>query len=359
MDFGLSGEQRMLQRTVRDFLAREYPAEKRREVFDAGVGHDRLLWQGLMELGLGGVLVPEALGGAGLELLEAALISEALGEAAFVGPYLGHLLATLAIARGGSDEQNARWLPALAAGERTATVALAETAGAWDPEAWSASLQDGRVHGAKEYVLAGRFADLIVVGLQGGELAVVERGAEGLDATPFEGADRTRGLDQVRFDGTPAEVLPGGRAAAGAVRDAGLVLLSADALGGASKLVEMCVEYARSREQFARPIGSFQAVKHHLAEMAVRTEPSRGLLWYAAYAFDALPDEAERTAALAKAHFTDRYMQTARDAVELHGGIGFTWECDVHIWFKRALFDRSYLGTPDHQRERCAHLAGW
>ena len=121
----------------------------------------------------------------------------------------------------------------------------------------------------------------------------------------------------------------------------------------------MCVEYARGREQFGRPIGAFQAVKHHLADMAVRTEPSRGLLWYAAYAFDALPKEAERTAALAKAHFTDRYMQTARNAVELHGGIGFTWECDVQIWFKRALFDRAYLGTPDHQRERCARLAGW
>ncbi len=359
MDFGLSGEQRMLQQTVRDFLAREYPPEKRREVFDAGEGHDPLLWEGLMELGLGGLLVPEALGGVGLELLDAALVAEALGEAAFLGPYLGHLLATLAIVRGGSDEQQARWLPALAAGERTATVALAEADGAWDPEAWSTSLQDGRVHGAKEYVLAGRFADLIVVGLQGGELALVETGAEGLDARPFEGADRTRGLDQVHFDGTPAEVLPGGRAAAGAVRDAGLVLLSADAFGGGSRLVEMCIEYARSREQFGRPIGAFQAVKHHLADMAVRTEPSRGLLWYAAYAFDALPEEAERTAALAKAHFTDRYMQTARNAVELHGGIGFTWECDVQIWFKRALFDRAYLGTPDHQRERCARLAGW
>jgi alkylation response protein AidB-like acyl-CoA dehydrogenase len=359
VDFGLSEEQLLLQQTVRDFIAREYPAKVRRDLFDSGVGHDRSLWQGLMELGVGGVLVPEAHGGAGLELLDAALISEVLGEAAFPGPYLGHLLATLAIARGGSDEQCERWLPALASGERMATVALAETAGAWDPEDWSASFENGRVHGAKEYVLAGRFADLIVVGLRGGELAVVERGAEGLDAKPFEGADRTRGLDQVRFDGTPAAALPRGSTAASAVRDAGLVLLSADAFGGASKLVEMCVEYSRTREQFGRPIGSFQAVKHQLADLAVRTEPSRGLLWYAAYAFDALPDEACRTVALAKAHFTDRYMQTARDAVELHGGIGFTWECDVQIWFKRALFDRAYLGTPDHHRERCARLAGW
>ncbi len=344
---------------MRDFLGREYPAQRRRDFFDGDAGHDSSLWQGLMELGIGGLLVPEAFGGADLGLLDAVMVSEVLGEAAFPGPYLGHVLATLAIARGGSDEQRERWLPALAAGEQIATVALAEAGGVWEPEQWSASLQDGRVRGAKEYVLAGTLADLIVVGLGGGELALVERGAEGLDAKPFEGADRTRRLDHVRLDGTPGEALAQGRAAAAAVRDAGLVLLSVDAFGGASKLVEICVEYARTREQFDRPIGSFQAVKHHLADIAVRTEPSRGLLWYAAYACDALPDETERAAALAKAHFTECYMQTARDAVELHGGIGFTWDCDVQIWFKRALFDRAYLGTPDHHRERCARLAGW
>jgi alkylation response protein AidB-like acyl-CoA dehydrogenase len=359
LDFGLSDEQRQLQASIRDFVAKEYPAQKRREVFEGEQGHDPLLWRGLMELGAGGVLVPEAEGGAGLDLLDAALIAEVLGEAAFPGPYLGHLLATLAVARAGGDAQRERWLPALAAGELTGTVALAEAGGGWDPEQWTVSCEDGRMHGTKDYVLGGRFADLIVVGGQGGELAVVESGASGFDTKPFDGSDRTRGLDRLHFSQTPAALLSGGKAAAGAVRDAGLVLLSADAFGGASALIETCVEYARTREQFGRPIGSFQAIKHQLADLALRTETSRGLLWYAAYAFDAVPDESVRTAALAKAHFTDRYLQTAREAVEIHGGIGFTWDCDVQIWFKRALFDRAYLGTPDHHRERSARLANW
>ena len=143
------------------------------------------------------------------------------------------------------------------------------------------------------------------------------------------------------------------------MRDAALVLLAADAFGGATRLVEMSVEYAKTREQFGVTIGHFQALKHQLANMAVDVEPARGLYWYAAHAQDHVPDQAERSAAIAKAHITDRYLQVARDAVEAHGGIGFTWECDVQIWFKRAMFDRAYLGSPALHRERSAQLAGW
>jgi alkylation response protein AidB-like acyl-CoA dehydrogenase len=155
------------------------------------------------------------------------------------------------------------------------------------------------------------------------------------------------------------EPLPGGGEAACRVRDVGLVLLAADAFGGASRLVEMSVEYAKTRVQFDVPIGQFQAVKHKLADMATDVEPARGLYWYAAHAIDRLPAESERAAALAKAHLTDRYLQVAREAVEVHGGIGFTWECDVQIWFKRAMFDRAYLGPPEGHRDRAAALAGW
>ena len=143
------------------------------------------------------------------------------------------------------------------------------------------------------------------------------------------------------------------------MRDVALVLLAADAFGGASRCVDMCVEYAKTREQFGVTIGHFQGLKHQLANMAVEVEPSRALYWYAAYAYDHEPDESERSAALAKAHVTDRFMQVARDSVEAHGGIGFTWECDVQIWFKRAMFDRAFLGAPSVHRERAAVLAGW
>jgi alkylation response protein AidB-like acyl-CoA dehydrogenase len=158
---------------------------------------------------------------------------------------------------------------------------------------------------------------------------------------------------------TAAEPLPGGAAAARRVRDAALVLLAADAQGGASRCVDLAVQYAKTREQFGVTIGHFQALKHQLANMGLEVEPSRALWWYAAHAFDSLPDEAPRAAALAKAHLTDVYMQVARDTVEAHGGIGFTWECDVQIWFKRAIYDRTFGGSPAVHRERAAKLAGW
>jgi len=171
--------------------------------------------------------------------------------------------------------------------------------------------------------------------------------------------DRTRPLDVLRLDGAASDPLPEGVRAAPRVCDAACVLLAADAWGGASRLVEDSVAYAKTREQFGVPIAQFQAVKHQLADMAIAVEPARHLVWFAAHAFDHLPEEAPRAAALAKSHLGDRFFEVARDAVEVHGGIGFTWECDVQIWYKRALFDRAFLGTPDMHRERAAQLAGW
>ena len=157
----------------------------------------------------------------------------------------------------------------------------------------------------------------------------------------------------------PAEELAGGVDAAGRVRDLALILLAADAFGGASRCVEMAVAYAQSREQFGVTIGHFQGLKHQLANLAVDVEPARALYWYAAHAYDHVPDEATRIAALAKAHVTARFMHAARDTVEAHGGYGCTWECEVQIWFKRAMFDRAFFGTPAVHRERAASLASW
>jgi alkylation response protein AidB-like acyl-CoA dehydrogenase len=200
---------------------------------------------------------------------------------------------------------------------------------------------------------------VIVVGVAGGDLVLVERSAPGVAIAPVGGVDRSRRLDVVGFDDTPCEALAEGRSAAPRLRDAGLVLLAADAFAAGSRLTEMSVEYAKTREQFGVTIGHFQALKHQLVDMAVAIEPARALYWYAAHAFDHLPREAERAAALAKAHVTDAALRIARAAVEAHGGIGFTWECDVQIWFKRAMFDRAFLGTPAEHRERAARLAGW
>jgi alkylation response protein AidB-like acyl-CoA dehydrogenase len=358
MDFGLSEEQDLLQTTVRRFLAGECPPSRVRELFESAEDESLPLWRGLAELGVAGLAVPEEHGGAGLGVLDLALVAEVLGEAAAPGPFLGHALATLAIAVGGSAEQQRRFLPALAAGERLGSVAFAEPGGAWEPDAWRAS-GGTALSGVKEWVPAAGQADLWVVGTAGAGLALVEPARGGVKIEPMAGSDRTRRAARATLEGAAADPLPGGAAAARRVRDAALVLLAADAHGGAARCVELSVAYAKTREQFGVTIGHFQALKHQLANMALEVEPSRALWWYAAHAWDARLADAERAAALAKAHLTDAYMQVARDTVEAHGGIGFTWECDVQIWFKRALFDRAFGGSPAVHRERAARLAGW
>jgi len=169
----------------------------------------------------------------------------------------------------------------------------------------------------------------------------------------------TRRVAAVALSDAPGVAIAGGRRAVDRARDAGLVLLAADAYGGARRCLDMTVEYALTREQFGQPIGGFQGVKHQLADLATELEPALSLCWYAAHAYDHIPERLERHAALAKAHLTDLYDRAARVATELHGGIGFTWEYDLHLWFRRAVFDRAFLGDAEFHRLRAADLAGW
>jgi alkylation response protein AidB-like acyl-CoA dehydrogenase len=358
VNFDISEEQHLLQETIRQYVENECPPTRLRELFEDAEGFDAGFWKGLVEMGLAGLPVPEEHGGAGLELLDLALAQESLAYGGAPGPFLGHALATLALVLGGSEAQKRHWLPRLAMGDALGTVALGETGGVWQPEEWTLAA-GGALSGSKAYVPFAHRADLIVVGTAGPGLALVEREAAGLATQPFEGVDRARRLDTVSFRETPCEPLAAGADAALRLRDAALVLLAADAFGTGRRLLDMSVAYAKTREQFGVTIGHFQALKHQLAEMALEIEPSRALFWYAAHAFDHIPEEAARSAAIAKAHICDRTMQIARDAVEAHGGIGFTWECDVQLWFKRAMFDRAFLGQPSVQRERAAKLAGW
>jgi alkylation response protein AidB-like acyl-CoA dehydrogenase len=358
MNFDTSEEQELLQETIRQFLEGECPPPRVREIFD-GEGHDPALWKGMVELGLAGLAVPEEHGGAGLEILDLALVTEELGYGSAPGPFFGHSLATVALAAGGSEAQKQQWLPKLATGAAVGSVAFGEAGGAWLPEDWSVAGSSDQLSGRKSFVPGAELADLFVVGTEGGGLALVERGAVGVTVEPYDGVDRTRRMATLVLEGAAAERLESGAAAAPRLRDTALVLAAADAFGVASRLVDMSVAYAGTREQFGVTIGHFQALKHQLADMAVAIEPARGLWWFAAHALDHLPEEAPRAAALAKAHITDVAMQIARDAVEAHGGIGFTWECDVQIWFKRVLLDRAWMGSPDLHRERAAELAGW
>ena len=362
MDFGLSQDQVLLKDTIRRWLEAECPTTRVRAVMESEDGHDSALWRGLAELGVTGLQIPPAHGGAGLELLDVALAAEELGWACTPGPFLGNAMATAALLASDDAEIHRRWLPAIASGEVVTTVAIGEEGDEWDA-ARLATRADGRaLHGQKSLVPAATLADAIVVAAQdasGPGLWLVERGARGLEIGALQGTDMTRRVATVTLQGTPGTRLAGGRAAVDRTRDAGLVLLAADAYGGARRCIDMTARYALTREQFGQPIGAFQAVKHQLADIVTDVEPALSLWWYAAHAWDHLPDRAERHAALAKAHLADLFDRVTRVCTELHGGIGFTWEYDLHLWFRRAVFDRAYLGNAEYHRARAADLAGW
>jgi alkylation response protein AidB-like acyl-CoA dehydrogenase len=350
MDFGLSEEQELLQETLRGFVANECPVTTLREVFDSESCYEPKIWEALLEMGIGGLFVPEEYGGVEMEVLDLALVAEVAGEGALPIPLIGHSLAVAAILYGGSEELS------------TGSIAFAESTP--DGEIWEASastleLSNGALSGTKIFAPHAQFADLIIVSTKGGGLAVVEAAGGGVKVDPADALDRTRPLATLVFDAAPAEALPEGTAAAPRVRDLGLLLLAADSFGAAWQLTRMTIEYMKERKQFNTPLAQFQAVKHQIANTATDIEPTRAMWWYAAHAYDHIPEDAEKMAALSKAHITERGMEAARGAFELFGGIGYTWECDLQFWFKRAMFNRVFLGTPGEHRERYAQLAGW
>jgi alkylation response protein AidB-like acyl-CoA dehydrogenase len=362
VDFGLSEEQTLLQDTIRRWVESECPSTRVRAIMENPTGHDADMWRGLADLGVAGLVVPAGHGGTGLELLDAALAAEELGRAATPGPFLAATMATVALLESGNVEAQRRWLPGIAAGECVVAFALGEGLGEWDAAKLTTRAEGGKLSGEKPLVPYGDVADAIVVAASdesGPGLWIVERGAAGTTHTTLRVFDMTRRVTMATFDGTPAAKIATGRAAIDRARDAGLILLAADAFGGAARCLDMTAKYSLTREQFGQPIGAFQGVKHQLADLACDLEPSRALWWYAAHAFDHLREKSERHAAIAKAHMTDLYDRVTRYAIELHGGIGFTWEFDLHLWWRRAVFDRAFLGEASWHRERAAALAGW
>ena len=362
MDFGLSADQVLLKDTIKRFLAEQCPTTRVRAIMESDSGHDLELWQELVELGVTGLIVPIAQGGSGLELLDLALAAEDLGYAACPGPFLGSSLATVALIEGGDAAQRERWLPRIAAGQTLATIAIGEEESRWNPAELTAQASGGKLSGSKPLVPYASSADVIVVAARdekGPGLWLVERGAPGIEINPLKVVDMTRRVESVGFHDTPATRLGGPTAGLQRTIDAGCVLIAADAYGGCRRCLDMTVDYAMQREQFGQKIGAFQAVKHQLANLAAEIEPSLSLYWYAAHAFDHIKDQSERQAAIVKAHMADLYDRATRDATELHGGIGFTWEFDLHLWFRRAVFDRGFLGEANYHRARAADLAGW
>jgi alkylation response protein AidB-like acyl-CoA dehydrogenase len=370
MDFGFSAEQEQLRTSVEDVLARRAPVTHARAMMDDAVGTTDALWREISQLGWPALTIAEEYGGVGLGWLELSLVMEAMGRVVFPGPFMSSAcMGTPAIAVAGTAEQKQRLLPGLAAGSQRATLALAEASGEWSASAVAmVAEREGEgfsLSGTKMFVPDARSADLLVVAARVGEgvgLFAIPADAEGLRVDPLATIDRTRKLDLVALDGVRAEpdCLLGGAATADHVVD-GLVelagtMLAAESCGAAARALEMSVEYVRIREQFGRAIATFQALQHRLADMKVGLENSRSLSYYAAWSFDDRDEDARLPAAMAKAYAGETCMKIVADAIQVHGGVGFTWEHDLHLYFKRAKSNELMLGDGVHRRARVADL---
>jgi alkylation response protein AidB-like acyl-CoA dehydrogenase len=361
VQFGLTLEQRQFDDSLRAFLADHLPMDRLRALADTGTGYDETLWQSLVELGLHGLLVPERFGGAGLGVLDAAVTAEALGHAAAPVPFAGSVvMATLALMNSATEAQQNEYLPLIAAGECRFAVALPGLAG----QTGTATVQfsGGRLTGHVTGVADAGAATHVLVYLPDGHAVVVAVDGAGISTYTRRSVDRTRPVTDITFDGTAAERLDAANvplAAAYRVLDAGRIVLAADTLGAAQRMFDAAVAFAKERVQFGRVIGSFQGIKYALAECVTALEPCRAMVWYAAYAQDALPDEARLTACHAKAHLGDVARDVARISTEVHGGMGFTDLLGLHYWFKRISFNRQMLGGPERCRDEAARLQGW
>lgn len=357
MEFALSEDQRMMQDSVRKALAGESTLARVRTAVDGALPRDDKVWATLCELGIPALLVPEEHGGLGLALLDAAVASEELGRAVAPAPFLGTaVLAPLALRAAGSPAQQAEWLPRIASGRSLVGVAFTEGfSGARDGA--GVRIANGRLNGSALFVVDGVAADTCIVAERGGAMHLVHAKASGLQRRTLRAVDGTRPTLDLRFENVEAQPLPGANAAVLArLRDAAWIMLAADALGAGWAMIDKAVAYSKERRQFGRLIGSFQAVKHLCAEMATELEPGRALLWYAAHAYDVMPDEAPLYAAHGKALLDDAGRFVARTATEVHGGIGITDELGLHYWFKRIAFDRALYGSPEQVRRHAATL---
>jgi alkylation response protein AidB-like acyl-CoA dehydrogenase len=365
--FDLTDEQQAIRSTARDFLAARYKSERIRELADSELGFEQSDWQEMAELGWTGLAFPEEWGGHGLGIVDLAVLFEEMGHSLAPSPLLSNTMAGLALSLCGSDDQRERFLRPLATGERRGVLALWDagspaTVGEFTMEA--AADGDGVVlDGEKILVLDAAGADFFLVATSDGRRHLVDAGAAGLTVVPEPSIDTTRRISSVRFEGVPvaaADTLPGDAADYFPVFHRICVALAAESTGIAQRAMEMSVEYAKDRKQFDRPIGSYQAVSHRCAQMLLETENSRSAVYGAAWAADDEPESLPLAASIAKAYASDAGWRVPDAAIQVHGGIGFTWEHDLHFFLKRGKANAAIFGDSKWHRERVADavLAG-
>jgi alkylation response protein AidB-like acyl-CoA dehydrogenase len=361
MYFDLTDEQQAIRATARDFLAARYKSERIRALTETENGFEQSDWDEMAELGWPGLALPEEWGGQGLGIVELAVLCEEMGYALAPSPLLSNTVVGIALSLCGSDDQRERFLRPLATGKLRGTPALwdAETAasvGSFSMEAGSDG-DDVVLDGEKVLVMDAAAADFFLVATADGRRHIVERGATGVSIAPAVSIDATRPLYSVRFDGVRVageNTLPASAEDYFPVFFRACVALAAESTGVAQRAMEMAVAYAKDRQQFGRPIGSYQAVSHRCAQMLLETENARSAVYGAAWAADAAPESLPLAASMAKAYASDAGWRVPDASIQVHGGIGFTWEHDLHLFLKRGRANASTLGDAKWHRDRVA-----
>lgn len=371
MDFGFSEEQEMLRQSARALLEKECPSAVVRKLMEDERGMDPALWKTMAELGWLGLVIPEHHGGGGLSYVDLVLIMEEMGRVVLPSPFIWTVLFAEAIKRAGTDQQKSSLLAKIASGDLIATVAYLEASAVWSADGITmAARRDGAgyvLNGSKLFVNDAHLADCILVAARTGEsgeqgitLFALEAKRSGIVINRLTTMDQTRRLAEIQFNNVKAGTSDivgeagNGWETLSKVIDRGKVMLAAEMMGGAQKVLEMTVDYAKVRVQFGRPIGSFQAVQHKCANMMIEVESAKSAAYYASWAVSNEVDEASLAAALAKAAASDAFRRVSAEGIQLHGGIGFTWDHDMHLYFKRAKSSEFTFGDASWNRELVA-----
>ena len=370
MDFSFSSDQQLLKNSARAFLDEHCKPATVRLLWDDPRGESESMWKEMAQLGWLGLSLPEAYGGSGLGMVETSILLEELGRAAYPGPYFPTVLAAAAVEAAGNDAQKKRWLSAIATGEARATVALLDNDLDWEPASVTTraekSSKGWALSGTKRFVPWAHVANVLLIPArapEGVSLFLVDPSAAGLKLSPVQGMDLATRWVHLEMDKVPvaSDAVLGapGQAASllGDLLRRGAVGAAAEMLGAARRCLDMAVGYAKVREQFGQPIGSFQAIRHKCSEMLLEVENSHSAVYYAAWALDAKAEDAELAASVAKAYVADAARKVCGEAIQVHGGIGFTWEYDLHIYFKRAKALESMYGDVDYHREQIVRRA--
>ncbi len=370
MNFAFTEEQEELRNMVRSFLEAKSPESAVREQMETEDGYDKAVWSQMAEqMGLQALHIPEEYGGQGFGYVELGIVLEEMGRSLLCAPYFASVvLAANTLLQSGDEEAKQAYLPGIASGETIATLAITEPSGKWDEagitlEA-SASGDAYTLTGTKSFVIDGAIADLIIVAARtanGVSLFAVDGGADGITKTRLATMDQTRKQAKLEFAGTPATLIGTegqGWDVLSTVLDLAAVGLAAEQVGGAQFVLEMAVQYAKDRVQFGRPIGSFQAIKHKCADMLLEVESAKSAAYYGLWCASEMNDELPSTASLAKAYVSEAYFHAAAENIQIHGGIGFTWEHPAHLYFKRAKSSELLFGDPTYHRELLAQRIG-